>query len=303
MIRLPRRGRPPGPPPAPFVVGVGRSGTTLLRLMLDAHPQLAIGAETHFVPPLIELAEQGAGAERLLGEITGARGFDELGIDPATLAERVEALERPTATEVLRAFYRLAAESRGKPRWGDKTPGYVRRMRPIAAALPEARFVHLIRDGRDVALSRRMRGMGAGKPIAETAELWRRRIEGARKQARRLRGRYLELRYEDLVADPEAGLRRICALIELDFDPAMLSHAATASERLEQLGDLGPEDDRTPRSASERRAAHALAARPATSSRAGGWRRSMPRSERREFEAVAGPLLRDLGYDVPSSPA
>jgi hypothetical protein len=153
------------------VVGVGRSGTTLLRLMLDAHPELAIPPETHFVPAVIERAKGGAGSEALIAELTGVRGWDELGVDAGQLRERVPAAAHGDAATVLRAFYALAAEARGKTRWGDKTPIYVTRMRAISATLPEARFVHLIRDGRDVALSRRRRGMGEGKPIADTARL------------------------------------------------------------------------------------------------------------------------------------
>jgi hypothetical protein len=198
--------------PAPFVVGVGRSGTTLLRLMLDAHPQLAIGPETQFVPDLIHVDDP-------VDAIVGARTWGDFGLDPDEFARRASGQE---LAGVLRAFYSLYAESQGKPRWGEKTPGYVRNMDSIATVLPEARFIHLIRDGRDVALSRRARGMGADKPMAKTANLWRRRIEDARGQAQRLDGRYIELRYEDLVADPQPHLLRICEFIGLEFDPAML---------------------------------------------------------------------------------
>jgi hypothetical protein len=142
--------------------------------------------------------------------------------------------------------------------------------------------------------------MGAGKPMADTAERWQRRIVEARRQARRLRGRYLELRYEDLVADPEPALLTICELIELDFDPAMLSHHERAGERLAELGDLSPQAGRSSRDAGERQAAHALASQPATTARTEAWREQMPEAERREFEAVAGGLLAELGYDVPS---
>lgn len=289
-----------GGPPAPFVVGVGRSGTTLLRLMLDAHPELAIPPETHFVPALIERGGAGATADDLVDEVLGARGWGDFGLEPSQLRESVKALDRPDPAAVLRAFYGLYAEGRGKPRWGDKTPIYVKEMRTIAGTLEEARFVHLIRDGRDVALSRRKRGMGAGKPMADTAERWKRRIEGARRQAKRLRGGYLELRYEDLVADPEPALRRICELIELPFDPAMLRHHQGAGERLAELGDLSSSEGRQARDSGERQAAHALASQPPTSARTGAWREQMAEADRLEFERVAGALLAELGYDVPS---
>jgi hypothetical protein len=275
-------------PPAPFVVGVGRSGTTLLRLMLDAHPHLAIGPETQFVADLIGLDDP-------VDAIINSRTWGDFGLDPDEFARRASGQD---LAGVLRAFYGLYAESRGKPRWGEKTPGYVRSMDSIAAVLPEARFIHLIRDGRDVALSRRARGMGADKPMAKTANLWRRRIEDARKQAKGLEGRYLELRYEDLVADPEPELRRICELIELDFDPAMLRHDEGASDRLTELGDLKAEGMRQARDAGERAAAHARAKEPATTARTGAWRTEMDEGSRHEFEAVAGELLRDLGYDL-----
>jgi Sulfotransferase family len=274
--------------PAPFVVGVGRSGTTLLRLMLDAHPELAIGPETQFVADLIHLEDP-------VGAILGSRTWSDFGLDPDEFARR--AADRDLAG-VLRAFYSLYAESQGKRRWGEKTPAYVRNMDSIAAVLPEARFVHLIRDGRDVALSRRKRGMGADKPMAKTATLWRRRIEDARRQALGLEDRYLELRYEDLVADPEPPLRRICEFIELDFDPAMLRHEQGAEGRLAELGTLEASGGRQARDAKERATAHARAKQAATTARSGAWRSEMSPGDQREFESVAGELLRDLGYDL-----
>lgn len=293
------RGRGRVGPPAPFVVGVGRSGTTLLRLMLDAHPELAIPAETHFVPDLLEAGARGTGAEQLCDLIVGARNWGDFALEEEALRERIAALPDSGPAHVLRAFYSLYSERQGKSRWGDKTPGYVKDMRTIAKALPESRFVHLIRDGRDVALSRRRRGMGAGKPLAETAGLWRRRIELARHQAKRLRGRYLELRYEDLVTETEPRLRTVCEFCELDYDPAMLRFHERAAGRLAEMsGDLPPEGGRLARSGEERVASHALATGPPTEGRMGAWRTEMSAGQRAEFEGVAADLLRDLGYET-----
>ena len=298
MTPLLGRRRADGPPPAPFVVGVGRSGTTLLRLMLDAHPQLAIPAETQFVPEVLERQGECRGADELVDVIVGARTWDDFGLDEEHLREAAAGAQG--AADVLRAFYGLCAEREGKPRWGDKTPGYVKRMRTIGGALDEARFIHLIRDGRDVALSRRSYGMGADKTIADVADLWKRRIENARRQAKKLRDRYLELRYEDLVAETEPALRSVCELIELEFDPAMLAHHDGAGERIAELGGLAPEGERRGREAGERQAAHALASQPPSGARTGVWRTEMDPADRAEFEHVAGDLLAELGYDVPS---
>jgi len=269
-------------------------------MMLDAHPELAIPPETHFVPELIERHRAGAGAEDLARLIIESRTWSDFGLSQKELLARIEGLERADAAGALRAFYELYAAKQGKSRWGDKTPIYVKRMRLIGGVLDEARFVHLIRDGRDVALSRQRRGMGAAKSIADVAERWRRRIELARKQSRRLRGRYLELRYEDLVADPEPALRGVCELCELAFDRAMLAHHEGAAERLGELGDLPADGDRKPLSGKERLAAHALAARPASGERTGVWRSEMSDADIAAFEAVAGGLLAELGYELAS---
>ena len=300
MSPLTRRRRAPGPAPAPFVVGVGRSGTTLLRLMLDSHPELAIPPETHFVPELLERERECTDPGELVAAITAARTWGDFGLTEQALRRAVAEAGARGAAGVLRAFYALCASERGKRRWGDKTPGYVKQMRPIATGLEEARFIHLIRDGRDVALSRLARGMGAGKPIADVAELWRRRIENARRQAKRLRGRYLELRYEDLVADPEAELRKVCELVELAYDDSMLAYHESASIRLGELGDLPAAGARGERGHDERRAAHALAARPPSKARTEVWRDRMEPADREAFEAVAGDLLAELGYYMPS---
>ena len=149
--------------------------------MLDAHPELAIPPETQFLPELIDRGGD-------VGVILGARTWPDFGTRRGRAA-RAHRRARRAPGDVARAFYGLYAEREGKPRWGEKTPAYVRHMPAIAAELPEARFVHLIRDGRDVAVSRRRRGMGAGKPMADTARLWRRRIEEARRQSKRLGSR------------------------------------------------------------------------------------------------------------------
>ena len=95
--------------------------------------------------------------ESLLATITAQREWGDFGLTEEELLERFRAIEPLNAGDALRAFYEAYAERVGKPRWGEKTPIYVKSMRRIERALPEARFVHVIRDGRDVALSIRDR--------------------------------------------------------------------------------------------------------------------------------------------------
>jgi hypothetical protein len=209
---------------APFIVGVNRSGTTLLRLMLDAHPDLAIPPETHFLPELIRRANHGNTRLRIIRSLTAHPRWGDFGVDPKDLRKRTREIKPLSATAVARAFYELYAESQGKPRWGDKTPRYMRSMPRIARALPEARFVHIIRDGRDVAISQAERSLEErDTPVEEAAERWARRIEAAREAGREM-DVYMEVRYEDLVAEPERELRRVLELIGEDASDTPLAH-------------------------------------------------------------------------------
>jgi len=294
-----RRPSEPSPPPAPFVVGVGRSGTTLLRLMLDAHPELAIPPETGFVPDVIRACRRArARPSAVVALLREQRSWGDFDLDEAALERRFAAAGRLDATAALRAFYGLYADGQGKPRWGDKTPAYVKRMPMIERALPEARFVHVIRDGRDVALSRRRRALREPAPPERVAEKWRKRILGAREQARRV-AHYTEVRYEDLVTDTEATLRRVAAAVELDWDPAMLHHHERAPERLAEISrDLPAKGRKAERPGAERATAHALAAEPPKAERIAAWRERMPEPDRAAFERVAGDLLAELGYET-----
>ncbi len=286
-------------PPAPFVVGVTRSGTTLLRLMLDAHPEMAVPPETHFVLDVVRAFKAGpVTSERFVEIVTSHRRWPDFGLDAAALRERVSAPEPLEPGDALRAFYRLYAERAGKPRWGDKTPGYLRRMRAIERVLPEARFVHLIRDGRDVAVS--ITGLHFGPhTVRDAAERWARRIRRARRQGAKVR-HYTEVRYEDLVEDPEQTLRRICHCIELPWDEAMLEYHERAPERLMEItrdlprGRGSREGEVIP--AGQRVAIHERASRPPQSDRVGRWRTEMSDSDRRLFAQTAGDLLEELGY-------
>ena len=277
--------------------------------MLDAHPELTIPPETHFVPPLI----QASGKLRFNPERAARwivedrhRRWGDFGLDADELLRRLEAIPRFNAPDALRAFFRLYAEREGKPRWGDKTPDYVRRMKKIERTLPEARFIHLIRDGRDAGLSHNARigrrGVREPLPATDLARRWAKRIEKAREDAADLRG-YLELRYEDLVADPEPALRRVCELIELDYDPRMLDYHRHAEGRLQEMaGSLPAVGDRPAREAGERLDAHALATKPPTRERIAIYKQEMSEADQAEFEAIAGGLLAGLGYETLSGP-
>ena len=299
--------------PAPFIVGAGRSGTTMLRLMLDAHPQLAIPPETHFIPHVSELcAAAEAPATLALDAIVAADRWPSFALDPDTLRRRAVTSRCRSLADVLRLFYRTYAVGRGKTRWGDKTPWYVLRMPMIAELLEEAHFLHIIRDGRDVALSVIPLWFGP-KSVPEAAAWWAQRVRAGRRDGAHLA--YLEVRYEQLVERPETELRRLCAFIGLDFDAQMLSfdelvrrRAVTVAPHLADLSLaaalaaeprgaesapetlIGPDEMRA-------RLTSRLSGPPDASS-VGRWRTEMTGAEQRSFAEVAGDLLEELGYPL-----
>jgi hypothetical protein len=289
-------------PPAPFVVGLTRSGTTLLRMMLDAHPLLAVPPETHFVPELIKAARAEAGADGMLEAMTSNRTWEDFGIGTEELRARLDVLAPGDAAGAVRAFFEAYAEKQGKPRWGDKTPAYMLSVQRIGRTLPESRFIHLIRDGRDVALSQTARALNEQPAPAEQAARWVKRIRKSREQAAALKGpRYVEARYEDLVRDPETTLRRICEFVDLPWEEAMLSYHERAAERLaEMAGTLRAEGSHAEQEAGYRIANHAPTTKPPDPAKLDKWRREMSPDDVAAYDAVAGELLHELGYEVPS---
>ena len=299
------RRSPPSLMPVPFVVGAPRSGTTLLRLMLDAHPDLAIPPETYFVP---KAAKQWRRVERLRNRnasprdrffeaVTEHTRWPDFHMDADAFRRRLDEERPQDVGEAVRIFYRLYAEREGKPRWGDKTPFYVRRMAIIQEIIPEARFIHIIRDGRDLTLS--IKGLWFGpNSIDEAAEFWISRIEEGRAQAPGL-SHYMELRYEDLLEDPDTQLRRICEFVDLPFDDRMLTYHEHVDERL--APETPPEEiapDGRVVSTAERQAIMARVSKPPDKTRIGRYRTEMPAEDRERFEAIAGPLLEKLGYPL-----
>lgn len=273
----------PAYPPAPFVVGAARSGTTMLRLMLDAHSELAIPPETLFVPELIDAAkEPGADPAQLAEMLVAQQNFEDFGMDRDEIAQAFAGIEPFEVGNAIRAFFSLYAAKQGKPRWGDKTPAYALCMRKIQRNIPEARFIHLIRDGRDVRLSQLGRGSDHPTP-GQHAKRWRRRVQKTRDQSEGV-PHYIEVRYEDLVTDTEPQLRRLCEFCGLKWDAEMLRFHERAASRLEEIPRPMPH--------------HRLTSEPPRKDRIAQWRTKMSASDQASFEDEAGDLLAELGYEV-----
>lgn len=282
--------REPRPSPAPpiFIVGCGRSGTTLLRLMFDAHPDVAIPGESHFIPALWRARRRYRSrgvlqVDRLAEAIMRSREFRQWGVPEHRVWTRVRQLERPDLGRVLESVFLAYADEREKVRWGDKTPRYVRSLPLLAGLFPTARFVHIVRDGRDVWMSYRSVPWGP-RDVWTASRKWTRDVSAGRAAGRQLgRDRYLEISYERLVREPSETLTELCAFAELPFDAGMLEFHRDAGRRLEAPAGETP--------------FHASVTKALTPGLR-DWRTEMPPDEILSFEAVAGPLLAELGYGL-----
>jgi Sulfotransferase family len=270
----------------PFFVGCGRSGTTLFRAIFDSHPNLAIPGESHFIvhlAPNRRRYETGAGfdVEALLADLLPHPRFRLWGL--AEDRVRTALRERPPSNlaDAVRTVFAEYAAAQGKGRYGDKTPGYVSHLPLVAALFPEARFVHILRDGRDVALS--YLDVSFGPDTLERAALhWKRFVERGRQAGSRLGpDRYVEVRYEDLLGDPEQIVRSLCGFIDIEFQPGMFRYPERAAEVAS--GSAFPE-------------AHGRLALPPTKGLR-DWRSQMSANDVAAFELLAGDLLSDLGYE------
>jgi hypothetical protein len=248
-----------------FVIGCPRSGTTLLRLMLDSHPRISCGEETHFL--------------RDLASTLGVHWplLETYGFPRSYWIERIRGFYAGFQADYL--------EGRGKARWSEKDPTYTLLLPFIDELFPDAQYVHLVRDAYDVVASFRDR-WGHRSALRVARGEWARYVRAGRDFGQQLPdGRYHELRYEALVEDTELALRSLLVFLGEEWDPAVLRfqeapHDATerytrfTAERRLEGGDGGA----------------------VYRSRVGAGRRELDPIVRAVVRRGAGPLLRELGY-------
>tara|TARA_B110000503_G_C7093676_1_gene390548 strand:- start:452 stop:1399 length:948 start_codon:yes stop_codon:yes gene_type:complete len=257
--------------PMIFIGGCGRSGTTLLREMLNRHPNIFCGPETSMF-----------GLPFWPDNISKMWNIDEQKIFH-------QAQQADNLVEFAEQFYLSQSELAAKVRSVDKTPNNIRVIDKILTWFPNSRFIHIVRDGRDVACSLRHHPKQKivdgnivpseiNRPISDCATRWL--TDTSSGLVYRNHPRYCEVRYEDLVTNSASTLKKVCGFINEVYTDEMLEPNAGQSDDM----DVG-------RLVNNQNSKDKISAKSV-----GRWSQDMSSEEKRDFNDVAGELLIAMGY-------
>lgn len=245
---------------------------------MNAHPDIAVPPESRFITELRPGSDEVEVGD-FLHQLASHQRFAAWELPIEAVQVQLQGLTRASYADAISATYTAYAHARAKSRWGDKTPRYVLDIPELAALFPNGRFIHLIRDGRDVALSYADVPFGPTN-VAKAAELWANRVAKGLRDGRELEsGRYIEIRYTDLVEDNEGEVKDICAFIGAPFHPAMLDPKETKKGALARADKYNKHVTEQP------------------IKRVRSWKTDMPPEHIEIFEAVAGDVLSELGFE------
>jgi Sulfotransferase family len=269
-----------------FIVGSSRSGTTLLRLMLAGHSRLHIPPETWFIEPLVAqfpLADALSpnDLQLALNVMTRHRRWPDMEISADELERQASNLVSPKLADIINIVYRHHLHGAGKLRIGDKTPRYVRIVPKLCALYPGAKFIHLIRDGRDVAISF-IDAKFNGRPYHGKKFEWTQAVQkGLSYRNSSYAHQIMEVRYEELVTNLRPTVRKICAFLGENFEPQLLEWT-----------------DRTYLVPAREKRIHMKLDKPLQGNPVAVWRRKLSVFECFVFEACLHRELLRLGYEL-----
>jgi hypothetical protein len=270
--------------PAPiFIVGAPRSGTSLLRNLLYSHPELFFRSETQFIPGFYRAYGNPRSrsqalklAKKMVKNEWIARWEEDIDVE--------EMAEQDSYAGVVDNMFLQLARREGKHVWGDKTPHYVLDIDILREIFPDARFIHIVRDGRDACLSMLKANFGP-RTIYCAAMYWKKCVEaGLQSENSVPADRLMNIRYEDLLLDTEKGMRQICDFLDLPFDPAVCIPTPVGFRYRKPMfrkvaKSYGTTDRIVPKNTQK-------------------WKEKMNHTNQVVFESVAGDLLDHLGYET-----
>ncbi len=269
-----------------FILGAQRSGTTMLRLMLNKHPNIAIPHETGFITVFYsELSRYGDlsikhNQKKLLEDIS----HHKLVIRGKHITDKEKILSHNISnySDLINAIFIEYAKSNNKKRWGDKTPFYTPDIDILYTLFPEAKFLHLVRDGRDVIISQRNISWMSNS-VPRLAEEWKWKTTICSKVGKVLGTRkYLEIKYEDLVISPEVELKKICKFFNEEYDERILRYSDDAKNIVPN----------------ESLKWHQNSVQTPDKNKISKWKNILSKSDRIIFEQIAGSTLKEYGYEL-----
>lgn len=273
--------------PSPiFILGSPRSGTTLFSLILKQNPELAIPYESHFIVPVftkwrsISQADFPGVRATILEEIINSKYVADW--HPKVLNDQIDLNQCHDLATLINQVFMAYAKNESKQRWADKTPGYLIHVDTLNHLFPTAKFIHLVRDGRDVSLSLLKTHFGPNNFLT-ALQHWERKITIARKMLAMLRpDRHIEIRYEDLIASPRVTMKQVSHFLELEFHPTMLEDFS--QEAKDRVGD-------------RIHTLHSNLLQPLNASSCERWKRELGKADQHLAWKIAGTQLEALGYD------
>lgn len=267
-----------------FIVGMPRSGTTLLASMLNASPDLAVTPETDYFPNFWRSCERSRCMDtpgrrgRFIHRWLNSPEAQRLGLGvEETLGLEAKLIARAAGhAEILGSTLQLYADRRGKRRWGEKTPAHVFHVQTIQRLFPNSMVIQIVRDPRDILLSLERVPFASGNLI-RYMRLWKSAVNTAPLNSQR----YRVVRYEDILAAPEATLRGLSSFVEIEYSTAMV-HPDQSEDR---MVDAVAEPWKS------------KAVKPLDPNNRDKWRQQMAQRDRRLVSNLAGHEITRFGYD------
>jgi hypothetical protein len=269
--------------PAIFVIGSQRSGTTLMRLMLNAHSEVAIPEEGGFWMPLLrDYSEKKISYNKLsliLKYIENNSQFQKWHLSIYDVKKLLKKNEEYNLSEVISVFYECYARRHSKVIWGDKTPSFFRMIPVLAELFPQARFIHIVRDGRAVFLSWKKRE-GYKRSVSVSALEWAYKVRKIEKSLDQIKpGKRIKIRYEDLVSNPDQTLKKVCAFVGVEYEKNMLNFWKNSGKFI---------DDQHSK----------LIFKPVSLKSTRRWEKELSESDILKFEMLTSKLLLNFGYKL-----
>ena len=272
-----------------FIIGSGRSGNTLLRRVLFHHSRLHIPPETYVLGHIIELYNLNKNMAwkdivyLVFAQFEYHPEFETFNISLRPLVK--ELVETPqhkrSLAHILDRFYHYHAAQHNIEckRWGDKTPLNTFFLNRIISVFPKAQFIHILRDGCDVAASYCKAGIY--NDISAAGMRWVNSVKAARKFMRSHPKQCMEIRYEEFVSHPEKTVRGVCAFLNVGYEPGMLN----TNDSLNDMGDV------------TMRTHHEKVTKDISSDSVGAGRGKLTVDQKKQLNPIMTKLLKKLGYD------